>query len=104
LRAQGFAIIESDSVAGTLATNPSFTWPTGTDAEKWHGEANPGVQVTVRAATRGPDSTAFQVGARALCLVPEQGQSVPSAKVGKALEMITALAIVNAVRADLAQP
>ena len=104
LRAQGFTIVESDSVAGTLATGPRFTWPMGTEEEKWHGEANPGVQVMVRSVARGADSTAFQVGARALCLVPELGQSAPSAKVGKTMEMITALKIVNAVRSDLAQP
>ena len=104
LRAQGFIIIASDSVAGTLSTDHRFEWPTGTETETWHGDVNPGVQVTVRAEARGADSTAFQVGARALCLVPEPGQSAPSAKVGKTMEMITALKIVNAVRADLAKP
>jgi hypothetical protein len=103
LRAQGFAIVRSDSVAGTLVTGPRFTWPAGTEAEKWHSDANPGVEMTVRAEARGADSTAFQVGARALCLVPEPGQAAPSAKVGKALEMISALQVVNAVRADLAR-
>ncbi|MDQ6768951.1 MAG: hypothetical protein M3Z54_03070 [Gemmatimonadota bacterium] len=104
LRAQGFTIARIDSAAGQLVTAPRFISPTGTDAEGGHGQEKTGVVATVRATSRGADSTDFLVATRALCVVPEPGQERPSEKVGKMLEMITAMQITKAVRTSQRGP
>jgi hypothetical protein len=98
---QGFVLEPRTGPNSRLETAPRFTWPEGTAAEDWHGEANPGVRVVVSAEPRSADSAAVSIAARAVCAVAAPGSSVPSDEVGETLRMITALQVTNAIRKAL---
>ncbi len=101
LREQGFVLASSDSGRGLIETLPRFTWPPGTEGESWHGTENPGVVISIEARAVASDSTAFSVGARAVCAVKGPSERVPSDSVGNTLRMITALRVANGVRTRL---
>lgn len=94
LHREGYTIAAEDAGDGRLITAPRFGWPAGTETESWHGVENPGVVVVAAMSARG-DSTGVTIATRAVCDVPAPGEQAPSAKVGNALRMMSAMRLAK---------
>lgn len=95
LHREGYTIAAEDAGDGRLITAPRFGWPAGTESESWHGSESPGVVVVAAASASGGDSTGVTIATRAVCEVAAPGEQAPSAKVGNALRMVSAMRLAS---------
>ena len=102
LRELGYAVLETVPPR-ELITAPSYAWPRGTEREPWHGSEHPGLELFVHARGAG-DSTAVTIGARALCKVAGAQGGQRDSEVGKNLESIATLTVMNALMNRLPVP
>ncbi len=94
LRELGYAVLETVPPR-EMITAPSYVWPSGTDRESWHGSEHPGLEVFLH-TTRAGELTNVTIGARALCKVVGTAGGQRDSEVGKNLESIVTLTVMNA--------
>ncbi len=102
LRDLGYAVLENVPPR-EMMTAPMYSWPRGSEQDSWHGSEHPGVEVYISTRTAG-DSTTVMIGARALCNVAGAAGGPRDSEVGRNLEGIVTLGVMNALINRLRTP
>lgn len=79
-----------------FVTAVSARWPAGTETERWHGEAHPGVRVTVTLATWA-DSTRATITAHVVCLLDSLDADAQPGSVSSMLEVMSAVQVAAGI-------
>lgn len=98
-----YSLDSSLTTSERLVTAVSARWPTGTETEPWHGEAHPGVRVTVTLATWA-DSTRATIGAHAVCILDSLDADAQPDSVSSMLEVIAAMQVAAGIADRFRQP
>ena len=91
LHTLGYALSPAESSPGQWVTVPRFVWPAGSEAEPWHGDENPGVQLVVDLAVE-KEGTRFSVAASAVCRVREPDGVETQLETAAALQVASSVA------------